>query len=156
MKKVYFLLLLLLFLFLFISGCSKDLSKMNEHNFKDYKCDYNIEGEVTIAKLLSFPEYKGKDGLLCVLHNGRLETKAYVPLKNGVADGNVITYLDDDILFILSVWEVKNGVVDGMFKTYYSNENVEEEGYYRNNRSYGKWTSYNEDGSVDMVKDYGK
>lgn len=152
MKKIYFL----LFLFLFVSGCSKDISKMNEHNFKDYKCNYNIEGDVAIEALLSFPEYKGKDGLLCVLNNGSLETRAYVPLKNGVVDGNVITYFDDDSMFILSVWEVKKGVRDGIFKTYYSNGKIEEEGYYCNNEICGKWTSYDEDGSVDTVNDYGK
>lgn len=154
MKKILFL----LFLVWFYPVFAQDVSKMNEHNFKDYKCDYNIKEDINTENLLSLPEYKGKDGLFCVLNDGVLPTRAYVPLKNGVVDGKLITYFDDpdSTIYILSVWEVKNSVLDGMYKTYYKNGQVEKEGYHKGEDQYGKWTKYYEDGRICFVEYYDK
>lgn len=151
MKKILFL----LFLVWVFPVFAQDLSKMDEHNFKNYKCDFNIDDEAYIENLLSFPEYKGKDGLLCVHNTGSLESTAYVPLKKGVVDGKVVIYKGGS-MYILSVWDVKKGVIDGMYKTYYENGQLEEEGYVKGSDQDGKWTKYYDDGRIKYISYYDK
>jgi len=43
---------------------------------------------------------------------------------------------------------------EGPWVSYYDNGQKKEEGMYNNGREVGKWTFYNEDGSVKKIKEY--
>ena len=48
----------------------------------------------------------------------------------------------------------KDGKRDGLFTGWYENGQKEVEGTHNNEKQVGKWTFYNEDGTINKVKEY--
>jgi len=79
---------------------------------------------------------------------GKLETKVDVKIINNqlLYEGKWVVFSEDGNL--LSICICKNGKKNGLYKQFYTNGNVSEEGKYLNNEPVGRWIYYNINGKV--------